>query len=66
MKNKKVLVVLGGNSGERKVSLESGRACIKALKRNGYKVSTFDPKKKSLSFFRYVRTKCRRQQCRIQ
>ena len=49
MKNKKVLVVLGGNSGERKVSLESGRACIKALKKNGYKVSTFDPKKKSLN-----------------
>ena len=49
MKNKKVLVVLGGNSGERKVSLESGRACIKALKKNRYKVSTFDPKKKSLN-----------------
>ncbi|MDC3104457.1 D-alanine--D-alanine ligase [Candidatus Pelagibacter bacterium] len=49
MKNKKVLVVLGGNSGERKVSLESGRACVKALKKNGYKVSTFDPKKKSLN-----------------
>ena len=27
MKNKKVLVVLGGTSGERKVSLDSGRAC---------------------------------------
>ena len=49
MKIKKVLVVLGGNSGERKVSLESGRACIKALKKKGYKVSTFDPKKKSLN-----------------
>ncbi len=49
MKNKKVLVVLGGNSGERKVSLESGRACVKALKKKGYKVSTFDPKKRSLN-----------------
>ena len=49
MKNKKVLVVLGGNSGERKVSLESGRACIKALKKNGFKVTSFDPKKKSLN-----------------
>jgi len=47
MKNKKVLVVLGGVSGERKVSLESGKACIKALKKIGYKVSTFDPKKGS-------------------
>ena len=49
MKNKKVLVVLGGTSGERKVSLDSGRACIKALKKIGYKVSTFDPKKKPLN-----------------
>ncbi len=47
MKNKKfknVLVVLGGTSGERAISLESGRACIKALKKKGYKVSSFDPK----------------------
>jgi D-alanine-D-alanine ligase len=43
-KFKNVLVVLGGTSGERAVSLESGRACIKALKKKGYKVSTFDPK----------------------
>ena len=46
MKYKKVLVVLGGNSGERKVSLESGKACVKALQKLGYNVSTFDPKKK--------------------
>ena len=43
-KIKKVLVVLGGTSGERSVSLDSGKACIKALKKK-YKVS-FDPKKK--------------------
>jgi len=50
MKNKKILVVLGGTSGERKVSLDSGKACIKALKKIGYKkISTFDPKKKSYS-----------------
>ena len=46
MKSKKVLVVLGGTSGEREVSLDSGKACIKALKKIGYKVSSFDPKKK--------------------
>ena len=51
MKNKKVLVVLGGTSGERAVSLDSGRACVKALKKKGYKVSTFDPKKKSYNQF---------------
>ena len=32
MKNKKVLVVLGGTSGERKVSLDSGEHVLKHLK----------------------------------
>ena len=45
-KRKKVLVVLGGTSGERAVSLESGKACVKALKKKNYIVSTFDPKHK--------------------
>ena len=45
----KVLVVLGGNSGERAVSLESGKACIKALKKKNNFVSTFDPKFKNLN-----------------
>jgi len=45
----KVLVVLGGTSGERAVSLDSGQACIKALKKKGYKVSTFDPKFKNFN-----------------
>ena len=49
MNKKRVLVVLGGTSGERAVSLDSGRAVIKALKNKGYKVSSFDPKKKSLN-----------------
>ena len=43
-KFKNVLVVLGGTSGERAISLESGKACIKALKNKGYKVKKFDPK----------------------
>ena len=33
MKYKRVLVVLGGTSGERAVSLDSGKACVKALKK---------------------------------
>ena len=52
MKNKKfknVLVVLGGTSGERSISLESGRACIKALKKKGYKILSFDPKIKNFN-----------------
>ena len=49
MKNKKVLVVLGGTSGEREVSLDSGKACIRALKKIGYSVSAFDPKKRKFN-----------------
>ena len=49
MKKRKVLVVLGGNSKERSVSLDSGKACAKAIKRLGYQVSTFDPAKKSFN-----------------
>ena len=48
-KYKNVLVVLGGTSGERAVSLESGKACIKALKKKGYKVFSFDPKYKNFN-----------------
>ena len=55
-KFKKVLVVLGGTSGERSVSLESGRACIKALKNKGYKVSTFDPKYKNFNLINKKKT----------
>jgi len=43
------LVVLGGVSGERAISIQSGKACINALKKLGYKVSTFDPKFKNLN-----------------
>ena len=53
-KFKNVLVVLGGNSGERAISLDSGKACIKALKKKGYKVSSFDPKIKN---FNLINTK---------
>ena len=47
MVKKKILVVLGGNSREREISLKTGKACIVAIKKLGYKVETFDPKKKS-------------------
>ena len=48
-KFKNVLVVLGGNSGERAVSLDSGKACIEALKKKNYNVTKFDPKFKNLN-----------------
>ncbi len=48
-KFKNVLVVLGGTSGERAISLQSGKACIKALKNKGYQVTKFDPKIKNFN-----------------
>ena len=48
-KIKNVLVVLGGISGERAVSLDSGKSCVKALKKRKYQVTTFDPKFKNLN-----------------
>ena len=50
MKNKKkILVILGGNSRERNISLETGKSCILALNKVGYQTIKFDPKKNSLN-----------------
>jgi len=48
--------VLGGTSGERAVSLESGKACANALKKKGYRVSIFDPKKKNFNLINKQKT----------
>ena len=40
---KKILVVCGGTSNEREISLKSGKACSHAIKRLNYKVINFDP-----------------------
>ena len=55
MAKKKILVVLGGNSREREISIKTGKACLGAIKRLGYKVEIFDPKKKS--FFDIIKSK---------
>ena len=39
-----VVVLMGGLSGERKISLITGKACSKALKKKGYKVKELDAK----------------------
>ena len=39
MKKKKILVIQGGVSSEREISLRSGKACIKALKQLNHKLS---------------------------
>ena len=45
MKKKIILVVCGGTSSEREISLKSGKACSKAIKKLKYKVLNFDPAK---------------------
>ena len=45
---KKILVVQGGSSNERKVSLDCGKSCISALNKMGYNSIKFDPQKNSL------------------
>ena len=49
MKKKKILIIQGGISSEREISLKSGQACIKALKKLKYHVISFDPAKEHLS-----------------
>ena len=41
---KKILVLMGGISGEREISILSGKACVKAIDKKKYKVKTLDPK----------------------
>ena len=48
MKKKVILVVYGGTSSEREISLRSGRACIKALKKLKHSILKFDPATKDL------------------
>ena len=55
-KFKNILVVLGGTSGERAISLKSGKACIKALKKINYKVSSFDPQKQNFNLINKSKT----------
>jgi len=45
MKKKIILVICGGTSSERKISLKSGKACTHAIKKLKHKVLKFDPAK---------------------
>ena len=47
MTKKTVLMVMGGNSRERDISIQTGKACIKAIKKIGYNTKIFDPKNES-------------------
>ena len=37
-------ILMGGLSGERKISFLTGKACYKALKKKGYKIKALDAK----------------------
>ena len=39
-----IVILMGGLSGERKISFLSGKACSKALIKKGYKVREIDAK----------------------
>lgn len=45
----RVAVLLGGESGEREISLKSGRAVLEALIRQGVDAHTFDPKSQDIA-----------------
>ena len=45
-KPENILVILGGVSSEREVSLQTGQACVDALNKRGYKVRVFDWQKR--------------------
>ena len=57
MRQKIILVVQGGTSSEREVSLKSSKACIRALKKLKHKVISFDPAKKHLSKIKQYKKK---------
>ena len=57
MKQKTILVVQGGVSSEREVSLKSSKACAKALKELKYKVIFFDPAKEHFNKIKQYKNK---------
>ena len=57
MGQKTILVVQGGASNEREISLKSGKACIKVLKKLKHKILLFDPAKEHLSKIKQYKKK---------
>ena len=53
MSKKKILLLVGGPSKERKVSLSSGKAIYLALRKLGYEITKVDPKIGSKNFSQY-------------
>ena len=54
---KTILVLMGGISEEKEISILSGRACVKALKKKKYKVKILDPKGSFINEIRKIKPK---------
>ena len=52
---KKIVVLMGGLSRERKISFLSGKACCDALKKKGYEVKTIDAKGDFIEILRKIK-----------
>ena len=55
--NKTILVLMGGISREREISILSGKGCVKALRKKKYKVKTLDPQGNFISEIRKIKPK---------
>ena len=55
---KKILIISGGISKERIISLETGKQVAKELKKNNYKVKTCEPDKDLLSVIENFKPNC--------
>ena len=54
---KTILVLMGGISEEKKISILSGKACVRALKKKKYKVKVLDPKGNFIGEIRKIKPK---------
>ena len=54
---KTILVLMGGISEEKEISILSGRACVRALKKRKYKVKVLDPKGNFINEIRKIKPK---------
>ena len=52
-----IVVLMGGLSGERNISFLTGKACLKALKKNGYKVRQLDAKGNFIDILKKLKPK---------
>ena len=52
-----IVILMGGLSGERKISFLTGKACFNSLKKKGYKVQTLDAKGNFISKLKKLKPK---------